>query len=224
LPQTHLSSWDHAEGVSVLSINQRSQGKAWQYLGLYTLDEESFIDVQTFGTDGLVIADAFKLVKASWYSTALPTETREGDQLVPVQPPVEALPPEPEPEPIPDNTAPQLAKQLPDLVVQQHIPVMIELTEVFTDPDNDTLNFTFLTDAAIDYLLEDGVLEMAGKQPGEAIITIRAADAWNETNTSFRLNVLPGKAAGLINETNLSSLAQKIAAKQFSKGIELKTL
>ncbi|MBN2566452.1 DUF2341 domain-containing protein, partial [Candidatus Woesearchaeota archaeon] len=57
------------DGESAVLLNERTGGGMWQYIGAYDLGPGSFLEIQTQATNGLVVADAFRFRKVSWYST-----------------------------------------------------------------------------------------------------------------------------------------------------------
>lgn len=54
----------HANGTSNVKVNQRENSGQWTYMGTFTFDkEQSNIGIINSGTDGFVVADAFKFIK-----------------------------------------------------------------------------------------------------------------------------------------------------------------
>ncbi|MFP4402721.1 MAG: DUF2341 domain-containing protein [Candidatus Woesearchaeota archaeon] len=63
--------FNHNSGTDYFEINQKINGDNWNYLGLYTLGENSSITLGNFGTREIVVSDSFKFRKISHYANVL---------------------------------------------------------------------------------------------------------------------------------------------------------
>jgi len=63
-----------ALGTEYVELNQQLDGGSWNYIGAYTMDKDSYISLENFGTSGIVVADAFMFRRISFYSSPLETE------------------------------------------------------------------------------------------------------------------------------------------------------
>jgi hypothetical protein len=65
-------------GTYIIQDNQQLEGGMWKYLGSYEMDEDSFVEINTHGTEGIVAIDAVRFDKVSYYSSAGKEEYRDG--------------------------------------------------------------------------------------------------------------------------------------------------